>query len=1061
MKNNESFIDKAIHHPLGRRTFAKVTGAIAGTAAAASAMLDPERAQALNDPGVADAVETAADVDVRYSACLNCHSRCGLKVRVQDDTILKIDGNPWHPNNAETGDRLSFSASVADGLNSKAGTVCPKGQAGVEVVSNPHRLTGPLKRAGARGSGKWESISWDQALTEIADILRPYYNGGPGGGSESFLPTADGSHNLGTIANQVVFSPGRWEHGEKEFSDRLFGNGLGTVNKRHDHTSICETSHHVAGKLASEGKAEGWEVDMLNAEYVLWWGTNPLEANFPGQTMAKRTAKSRNTGTKHVIIDPRHSRAAAFGHRWLPVRPGGDIALALGIAQRVIAAGLHDVTYLEAANNMAGLGTVDSGGATKDKQYSVTDASYLVVVKAPTPEEEQLFLRDAGDYRIVDANTKALTSLNRGSAAAAQFGRIELDGTEPSTVTAASASLDRNAVGAHVLNLGAGYYAAPAFQLYQARVFSLTMAEYAAASGIDAVTIAAVAAEFGAAGRKGVSTAYRGPVKHFNGVSAMQAVLSLNWLKGNMDWKGGYCGGGGHLHEVGGKAAGQLSMKSKFGGAKRDTAGPVISRAKNYFDSTLASALGESTSAPTRRPWFPYALFGNYQEVLPGIDDAYPYPIGVYITYWNNIAYSAPAMREQAYRVLRDEAKLPHFIAFDIEMSETSSLADYILPDTAYLERWSCPHNAGLLRNKWSGFRQPTVGYYATKVGSNGKTYWESVRSGDLRNWHYSIDWSSDTGHFTAEDIMLELMSRVAGSTDAVPGFGSNAYYASASAMSADGVSPSFRNQIKNSFDWFWNTLVNWSIEAGADPSDSAAIDAMIKQITERGGWFEDTAPDGTNEYDGDYAFHRQNLASKGKSLHFFFEYKHPDGNRYKDAFSLKYPDPLPLVEGVRDAAGEPVVAGAAYPYRVVTYKPMYHAQGRTDSLPSLTVLEPENFVEMNSSDARNLDICNGDFIRLTSPSNSRGITGRAKVTERVRPGVVAISHSRGHWENSNRPYRVDGSLSTWDRRRGRGLSANGLMTVDPSLGNVCLQDSIGGSASYYDTNVNIQKVAG
>lgn len=1061
MKNDETFIDKAIRHPLGRRTFGKVSGAIVGTAAVVGAALDPAKVEALNDPGIADSLETDAGVDVRYSCCLGCHSRCGLKVRVEDDTILKIDGSPWHPNNAETGDRLDFGASVAAGLASRAGTVCPKGQAGVEVVNNPHRLTGPLKRAGARGSGKWESISWEQALTEVADILRPYYEGGPGGSSETFLPTADGSDALGTIANQVVFSPGRLEHGEKEFTDRLFGSGFGTANKRHDHTSICETSHHVASKIASEGNSSGWEVDMLNAEYILWWGTNPLEANFPGQTMAKRTAKSRNTGTKHVIIDPRHSRAAAFGHRWLPVQPGGDVALALGIAQGVIAAGLHDVTYLEAANNMAGLGTVDSAGATKDTQYNVTDASYLVVVKAPTPEEEQLFLRDAGDHRVIDATTEALITLDRGAAAPARFGRLLLDGTEPDTVTAAAAGLDVDAVGANVLDLGGGYYAAPAFQLYRARVFSMTMAQYAAASGVNEAAIAAVATEFGEAGRRGVSTAYRGPVQHFNGVSAMQAVLCLNWLKGNMDWKGGYCGGGGHLHEVGGKSAGQLSMMSEFGDTKRSASGPQVSRAKSFFDATLASALGESLTEPTRRPWFPFAFNGNYQEVLPSIEDAYPYPVGVYMSYWNNIAYSTPAMREQAYRVLRDEAKLPHFIAFDIEMSETSALADYIIPDSAYLERWGCPHNANLQRNKWSSFRQPTVGYYATKIGTNGLNYWQSVRAGDLRNWDYTIDWASDAGPFTIEDILIEVMSRVAGGASATPGLGNNAYYASDAAMTADGVSPSIRNRINNSFDWFWNTLVNWAIEAGTDPSDAAAIDAMVQQITERGGWFEDSAVDGTNEYDGEYAFHRKNLGRKGKSLHFFFEYKHPSGVRYKDPFSLLYQDPLPLVEGVRDAAGEPVDDGPGFPYRLVTYKPMYHSQGRTDSLPALTVLEPENFVEMNSSDARALGLCDGDFVKLTSRSNLSGEVGRVRVTERVRPGVVAVSHSRGRWENSNRPYRVDGALSTWDRGRGRGIGANPLLGIDPSLGNVCLQDSIGGSASFFDSNVNIEKVAG
>jgi len=1056
-KNDKGLLEKVLDHPLGRRRFVQVSGAIAGTAAAAGVIMRPSKASALNDPGVPDGLETASGVAVRYSVCLGCHSKCGMKVRVQSDTVLKVDGNPWHMNNAETGERLDFAATLDAGRDSNVGTMCPKGQAGVEVMYNPFRIRGPLKRVGARGAGRWQSISWDTALTEIADLLRPYYNGGPGGSSQTPIPTADGSTALGTIANQVSFSPGRYQHGQKEFTDRLFKGGFGTVNNRHDHTSICETSHHVAGLIMSENVKNHYKPDMEFSDYILWFGTSPAEANFPGQTLAKRLVKSRNAGTRHVFIDPRHSRSCAFGHKWLPVKPGGDTALALAFAQRIIAQGDHNVAALEAAN-------YNAARALVPVQEEATDATYLVVVKAPTPSAEQLFHKIGSSFAIVDKTSGAVTALSRGTAAAAQTGRIVLTGSETGAVTATAAGLDARVVGDYVIDLGGGVYASTVFQLYRARVFSMSMAQYSRACGIDVTTIQTVADEFAAAAPACGANGYRGPCQHFNGVSAIQAILALNHLVANWDHKGGMIGGAGtHLHEMGDHGdAGQMNLGSAFGTGPRAASGPQITRVKTHFSPALAAALGESMSAPTRRQWFPFALNGNYQEIVPSIEDGYPYPTEVLISLWNNLPYSTPAGRAAAYRVLTDESKLPVHISFDIEMSEMASLADYILPDGSYFERWSTPHTAPNNMAKMSPFRSPVVGYYATKVGTNGRTYWESVAMNDLHNWNYTINWATETGPFTAEDIFLELMRRVAGgSLNNFAGFGDNAYYASTSAMTAAGVSPSARNALKTSFDWYWNMLVNFAMETGVAVSDGAAVNAFAKAVVERGGWFANTPADRSGEYTGDYVKDKIKASgSKGKALHFFFEYMGASGGRYVDPFSQGYYDTLPAVEPVRDSKGNVVDDGPDFPFKVVTYKPMYHSQGRTDSLPSLTVLEPENFVEMNFGDGRGLGLCDGDFVKVSSASNSVGVRGRVKLTERIRPGVIAISHSRGRWEINARPYRLNGTLTTWDARRGRGLNSNPIMRTDPHLPNVTLQDPIGGSSSFYDTMVKVERVS-
>ena len=1051
--NVQSKLRGALEHPLSRRTFVKVTGAAAGAAAAVPALLRSTEAAAANDAGTPDGLETSDGVEVRYSVCLGCHSKCGTAVRVKDDTILKIDGNPWHPNNAESDVRLPFAATPESALG-VTGTLCPKGQAGVEVMYNPFRIQNPLKRVGARGSGQWESISWDQALTEIADKLKPYYEAYD---SSTYI----GGHEvLGTLANQVAFSPGRLQHGQKEFTDRVYKYSFGTINARHDHTSICETTHHVGGDFFTEKRKHHFKPDMLNSEYILWFGTNPLEANFPGQTLAKRMAKSRNTGVKHVIIDPRHSRACATAHRWLPVRVNGDTALAMGITQRILEQGTYDLAFLEAANNEAGLATTDWAGNAKDKQYNNTDAGYLVVVSAPDPADAWVFLQDGG-YVVVDPATGARTQLARGKADAAQWGRVALDGSEADAVLASDAGL--TGVGEYVLDLGDGRYAAPVFQLYSARIMSHSMAHYAVESGIPAETIIAVADEFAAAGRKAMADFYRGACQKTQGMAASQAIMCLNNLVGNWDWKGGAVGGtGGHLHEMGGSADGQLSMGSTAP-SKRSPVGPQLTRVKSFFDSDLAAALGESLDAPTRRQWFPWAYNGAYQEIIPSIEDMYPYPCGALLSYWNNVPWSSPGSKAAALRVLKDESLLPLHVNFDIEMSEMAALADYVLPDGTYHERWSTPHNSPVILSSFSGFRSPVVGYYA------GKGYWEAVANGTLDQWNYSIDWANETGPFTIEDITIELLRRVAGGDlNAVGALGDNAYYASQGDLETAGVSPSIRNELNTAWDWYWNILVNFAIEAGVDPNDAAAINDMVHEIVKRGGWFQDSTDEtgaSINEYDGDYIKSRIKVGNYGKAMHFFFEYaypsSHPDypGQRYTDPYALMHYDPLPDTQPIRDAKGNVVDDGADYPFYVVTYKPMFHSQGRTDSLPSLTVLEPENFVEINTSDARDLGVWKGDLVLLTSASEGTGIKGRVKVTERIRPGVVAISHSRGRWEANSKSYKVGGVSTGKDSRRGRGLNSNVVARLDPSLGNVTLQEPIGASASFSDTRVRIQKI--
>jgi anaerobic selenocysteine-containing dehydrogenase len=95
----------------------------------------------------------------------------------------------------------------------------------------------------------------------------------------------------------------------------------------------------------------------------------------------------------------------------------------------------------------------------------------------------------------------------------------------------------------------------------------------------------------------------------------------------------------------------------------------------------------------------------------------------------------------------------------------------------------------------------------------------------------------------------------------------------------------------------------------------------------------------------------------------------------------------------------------------------------------------------------------------VTSASNKEGIVGKARVTQGLKPGVVAISHHYGHWESHSQPVEVDGVDMGHDPSRGAGIQPTQIMRTDKQYSNVSLQDPIGGSCSFYDTWVKVRKV--
>src|SRR5215831_20916759 len=133
-----------------RREFIVLSGVGATGATLLSACGHPEERHV---PALVPDEEYVPGIDYwKASTCGMCDAGCGIIVRTREHKANKIEGNPLHPVNR--------------------GALCARGQAGLEVLYNPDRIKGPLKRRGERGAGQWEGISWDEAIKTLTDKLR-------------------------------------------------------------------------------------------------------------------------------------------------------------------------------------------------------------------------------------------------------------------------------------------------------------------------------------------------------------------------------------------------------------------------------------------------------------------------------------------------------------------------------------------------------------------------------------------------------------------------------------------------------------------------------------------------------------------------------------------------------------------------------------------------------------------------------------------------------------------------------------------------------------------------
>ena len=246
-----------------------------------------------------------ADTGVVRGACPHdCPDTCAMLVTVENGRAIRVAGDPDHP--------------VTKGF------LCAKVNRYVERTYHDDRLTTPMRRTGPKGSGRFEAITWDAALDEIANRLGGIARSSDG--PEAILPYSYAG-TMGLVQGSSM--------------DHRFFHLLGA--SKLDRT-ICSMAGTIGMRMTVGANVGADSEGVPDSDFVLLWGTNTLTAN---PHLWPFILQARARGAPIICIDPIQTRTAMQCDEWLPIRPGTDAALALGMMHVLFAQGLEDREYLE------------------------------------------------------------------------------------------------------------------------------------------------------------------------------------------------------------------------------------------------------------------------------------------------------------------------------------------------------------------------------------------------------------------------------------------------------------------------------------------------------------------------------------------------------------------------------------------------------------------------------------------------------------------------------------------------------------------------------------------
>jgi DMSO reductase family type II enzyme molybdopterin subunit len=844
----------------------------------------------------------AWDRVVRSSHWVNCwyQAHCAWDVYVKDGVVWREE---------QAADYPQIRPDVPD-FNPRG---CQKGACFSERMYDPARIRHPLKRAGPRGSGKWKRISWEQALDEIADSMvetidqegtdRIIWDDGPG---ISLGAQTAGAGRLRALMDSTTLD-----------MNTEIGDG---------HRGAAETF----GKIVFERSAD----DYFFSDLIVCWGSNPYYTQIPN---AHFLTEARYHGAQIVCISPDFNASSIHADLWVPVKPGTDAALGLGIARVLVDENLIDREFLT----------------------EQTDMPFLV------REDTHRYLRTSDRRKGGDDEELCVHDENQGIVPAGRR-TLELDGLKPSLEGRFEATLHD----------GTKVQVATVFTLLREQLAHYSPEQASAHCGTPPELIRDLARRFARA-KSACMVTTSNFAKYYHGNLTERTQALVYALTGNYGKKGsGFVGFPFLMHD--GLEKFVISMlplhlraligayglydetRLKLAGYTDEMI--VYERSRGGFES------GQSTSgamfwyihgglieaSDALQEWDPY-LKRPIREVLQeSLDKGWQY---VWPKPGNDprILFSLvsnPLRRIRSYPLLLKHLwpKLRTIVTIDWRMTSTALWADYVLPAAAWYERtehkWVTPLmpfiHAGEkvtsfyeAKSDWEIFSRLAEAVDRRAAAKGIETF--SDRNGRERSFVGLYDTFSSSGEF--------------GHTDDDKAAGALIEYAS----NLEGV------------DWGELKKKGWARFTGVGNS--------IASI----GTAAPIPPDDTITPLSQHVHDKMPYPTLSRRMQFYLDQE----------LYLEMGEQLPVHK-------DPPTAGGSYPLILSGGHTRWsiHAAWRDDKL-MLQLQRGEPAMWMSAEDAESRSISDGDRVKVFNDLDAFEII--AKVAPIVRPGEVIVYHA---WEN-------------------------------------------------------------
>ncbi|MFD0860030.1 molybdopterin oxidoreductase family protein [Roseovarius aquimarinus] len=562
--------------------------------------------------------------EVRRTTCYMCACRCGINVHMKEGAdgekkVAYIEGNRDHPINK--------------------GVLCAKGSAGIMQHNSPARLRAPLKRTGPRGSGEFEEIGWDEALSLAAEWLAPLRADAP---------------------EKLAFFTGR---DQSQSFTSYWAQNFGTPNYA-AHGGFCSVNMAAAGIYTMGGAF--WEFGSPDWEHTKLFMLFGVAEDHDSNPIKMGIGRIKARGARVIGVNPIRSGYNAVADDWVGITPGTDGLFILALVHELMRTGRIDLEYLARYTNAP-----------------------VLVNGDPKSPEHGLFLRDGeGKPQVIDRNTGKLAA-------------FDAKGVRPDLHSAHRAAGVTHRPVMHLMAeryLDPQYAPEAVAERcgITARKIKAIAAELARVAFDEAITLEREWTDFRGethktmTGRPVSFHAMRGISAHSNGFQTCRALHVLQILLGSVEVPGGMrfkppYPKPAHIHP--------RPHSNTAPGKPLD--GPHLGYPMGPEDLCLRPD-GSPARIDKAFTWEnPLSAHGLMHMVISNAHAGDPYKIDTLMLYMANMAWNSSMNTAGVMRMLTDTDEngdyvIPRIIYSDAYSSEMVAYADLVLPDTTYLERYDC-----------------------------------------------------------------------------------------------------------------------------------------------------------------------------------------------------------------------------------------------------------------------------------------------------------------------------------------------------------------------------------